>query len=161
MKCKKSRKISKNIEKFINKYGLYILMGLFVLGPIIINWMFRKNSEILGFTKPDMLDYYGVIVSGVITFLVLRITVNNNNETTREQFNFQIRQRQIETFENEFKKNIVYIINIQTQIYDIIDYKMYGDLRRKKFIVVMKNFVCFIIKLYLMQEEKFLILIIS
>lgn len=105
------KKLLRNAEKFAHKYGLYVLIVLFIFGPFIINFIFIEN---LGFKKSEMLDYYGVVVSGVITFLVLRITIKNNNESLnkeieiqkeimKKQFEFDRRQKQVNELEIELK----------------------------------------------------------
>lgn len=114
MSYNKKKKILRYIKKFLDKYGLHILIILFILGPLIINFIFRENSVILDFTRSEILDYYGVMISGVITFLVLRVTINNSNEILNKQietqnkimnkqFEFELRQKQVRELEEKLE----------------------------------------------------------
>lgn len=114
MNSNKLRIFLRNIEKYVDKYGLLILILLFIFGPKIINLIFKENITILSFTKSEMLDYYGVVISGIITFLVLRATINNSNESLNKQieiqnkimnkqFEFELRQKQVGELEEKLK----------------------------------------------------------
>ena len=135
------------IKQRSNKYkgiigivlGILILIIFSICGPYIVNLIFGNRSNILGFDKQGILDYYGVNLSGILTLIVLVVTIFIGNKTQKEQFefqmkerqkefDFQIKQRQLEGFENDLKQSVVYFSDIDMKFfYAIRDNKFNND----------------------------------
>lgn len=123
--------------------GFEILIVLSILGPYIVNLIFNNKSNIFGFDKQGILDYYGVILSGILTLIVLVVTIIMGNKTQKEQFEFQMKerqkefefqmkQRQLEGFENDLKQSVVYFSDIDMKFfYAIRDNKFNSDSSNK------------------------------
>ena len=66
MKCKEAKiKIS--------------IVVLIISTPLIVK-LLNFIIKFLGFTNGEILDYIGVLITGGITYFVLRKTIENNNE---------------------------------------------------------------------------------
>lgn len=66
--------------------SLIILIFLIVLIPVIINEVYKagKGYKTLWEAK-DVLGFYSVILSGIITFIALYVTINHSNRITKNQ----------------------------------------------------------------------------
>lgn len=107
----------------IYKYSFYILLGivLILIVPIIIGLYGR---DIFNFKISEILSYYGVLISGVITLIGLKITIENGNKTIIEQFNLQNHQRHLQKIENNIEEIVIKILNYGEDVFTIIyEYK--------------------------------------
>lgn len=124
MKCKEAKiKIS--------------IVVLIISTPLIVK-LLNFIIKFLGFTNGEILDYIGVLITGGITYFVLRKTIENNNENLNKQieiqkeimhkqFEFELGQKTFQKFEDEILKVITgmnfdysFVENVK-QIKDIFD----------------------------------------
>ena len=89
--------------KFKEQMYRYLFWGLvtLVLIPIFLGTF---QNYVFGFTKGEILTYYGGILSNLITFVALIITINHSNRDRKQDFNFQIAQKNISKFEEFIRK---------------------------------------------------------
>ena len=113
MKCKEA-KIKISIVVLIISMPLIVKLLSFII-------------KLLGFTNGEILDYIGVLITGGITYFVLRKTIENNNEILNKQFKFELGQKTFQKFEDEILKVITgmnfdysFVENVK-QIKDIFD----------------------------------------
>ena len=124
MKCKEA-KIKISIVVLIISMPLIVKLLSFII-------------KLLGFTNGEILDYIGVLITGGITYFVLRKTIENNNENLNKQieiqkeimhkqFEFELGQKTFQKFEDEILKVITgmnfdysFVENVK-QIKDIFD----------------------------------------
>lgn len=69
--------------------GSILCMGLFVIGiPILINESYKVNAGYITlWGAADVLSFYAVILSGLITIVVLAVTIHYNRKDTEKQIN--------------------------------------------------------------------------
>lgn len=110
----------------IYKYLFYILLGIvsILIVPIIIG---LYGKDIFNFKISEILSYYGVLISGVITLIGLKITIENGNKTVVEQFNLQNYQRHLERYENDIERIVLAILNYNWDIANILEEYCDGD----------------------------------
>lgn len=131
MKCK-----WKNLIKIIS-------VGTLIIIIIPLTSKFLSCFEYFGLEANEWLDYGGVLISGLITYFVLRKTIRNNNESLNKQietqkeimmkqfefqmkerqleFDFQIKQKHIKELESELVKMNLYISNMKIYIYLVLE----------------------------------------
>lgn len=61
---------------------LVIAIAAALLGPLAINWLYQVEKPIIitEWDAVDVLDYYGTILSAIISVLVILITITNEHE---------------------------------------------------------------------------------
>ena len=79
------------------KVWIYIISALaiilFVFGiPIVINEAYKNGGYITMWNAADVLSFYAVILSGLITVLVLVATIIYTKKDTDKQLNFFMSQ---------------------------------------------------------------------
>lgn len=69
--------------------GSILCAGLFVIGiPILINELYKVNGGYITlWGAADVLSFYAVILSGLITIAVLAVTIHYNRKDTEKQIN--------------------------------------------------------------------------
>lgn len=78
-------------KQFINTIGIIILLFIILfllifLVPIIINESYKANTGYITlWDARDVLSFYSVILSGIITFVALYITIRHNNKNIEKQ----------------------------------------------------------------------------
>ena len=86
MKRKKKKKISKTLIIYLIAGAAGLL--LLTVGPILINYIFIIESLDLNinfsFLAGDILDYYGAILSGLVTCFAIISAIHINNANMRE-----------------------------------------------------------------------------
>lgn len=68
---------------------IIISIILIIVVPIIINESYKMNKGYITlWDAPDVLSYYAVILSGIITIVALIVTIHHTNKDTEKQLNF-------------------------------------------------------------------------
>lgn len=83
------------------------------------NFLGTFQNHVFGFTKGEILTYYGGILSNLITFVVLIITINYSNNDRKQDFNFQITQKNISKFD-EFIRKVCLSLMIEYELFNKI-----------------------------------------
>lgn len=123
MNTKESRLIRQ-----IYKIGMIILIititllfiGI-ILGSHIVDLMFNMNFIPLGYTREEILSYYGVVITGIITMIALVVTIKSNSKDRKKQFYFEVKHRHIINTENQIKEAILYFCSVNDRILHIFD----------------------------------------
>ena len=123
MNTKESRLIRQ-----IYKIGMIILIititllfiGI-ILGSHIVDLMFNMNFIPLGYTRGEILSYYGVVITGIITMIALVVTIKSNSKDRKKQFYFEVKHRHIINTENQIKEAILYFCSVNDRIIHIFD----------------------------------------
>lgn len=144
----------KNIFIILIAISLILIIVGIIFGPYIITRILKIKFIYSNFDDKQIFDYYGIIISLVgtllsvmvsagTTFWVLKSTINDNREALevqlntekkmmRKQFEFYIKQRQLEGFENDLKQSVVYFSDIDMKFfYAIRDNKFNSDSSNK------------------------------
>lgn len=93
---------------------MYIIIGVAILSFVIVGIPFLadflEKVKFFGFTKGELLEYSGVLFGGAITFIILKMTNKNNNESLnkqietqkdvmKKQFEFELKEKQVKDLE--------------------------------------------------------------
>lgn len=78
-----------NLKWFYVIIGSILCLLLFILGiPILINELYKVNAGYITlWGAADVLSFYAVVLSGLITIVVLAITIHFNRKATERQIN--------------------------------------------------------------------------